>query len=141
MKSCREQLVLIDRDEVDAGTDCGPPPLPRGLLRSEVVTRRPAFGIVLRIVAVQRVEPNPQAGAMCRLHKVAETHLIGRSPRTRAALTADLNDAPGIVPPPVIVRAEARRQVGQFFAVSHARFSRSSRLPELRPCRAEHEKT
>src|SRR5215813_13703146 len=85
----------------------------------------------MRIVSVQRVEPDPQPGTVCRPYQLIETNLVGGCPGARLALTAELDNAPRVVPPAMVVRAEPRYEVGQFSSVSHARFRRSARLAQL----------
>src|SRR5262252_6207992 len=95
----------------------------------------------MRIVSIQRVEPDPQPGSVCRPYQLIEADLVGGCPGARLALTAELDNAPRVVPPAVVVRAEAGCEVGQFFPVPHARFRRSAGLAQLWPRRAEHEQT
>src|ERR1043166_5250545 len=111
MEDFAEALVLIDSDEIAAGANRRAPPLARGGLGPEVVRRRPAARFVVRIVAVQRVKTDPQACRVRRLHEAREPRFVARRPRAGVSLAAELDDVPGIVPPPVIVRARTWLQL------------------------------
>src|SRR5262245_32346116 len=107
-----EELVLIDRDEIDSRADRGAPAFTRGSLGSEVVAGRPASGLVARIVAVERVEPNPQSRLMRGVHEISKPRFVCGRPLPGGRLSARLDDGPRVVPPTVIVRAPAWTKVG-----------------------------
>src|SRR4029077_19528429 len=83
------------------------PSLARRLLRSEVVTFGPSTRRVMWIVAVECVEANPQLRLMGRAHKPLQTRLVLRRPGPGLLLPANLDHAPGVVPPAVIVGPNA----------------------------------
>src|SRR5215471_10659514 len=72
----REQLVLVDGNEVHSRLDCGTPPLASVVERPEVIAGRPTASLVSRIVAIQGVEANPQSSLVRRVDEEAQPPLV-----------------------------------------------------------------
>src|SRR5262249_44804490 len=94
-------------DEIHAGPNRRLPTLTRGLKRSEVVAFRPSARGVAWIVPVQRIKANPESRLVRGLHNRVEPRLVLGRPGAGLRLTTGFHDAPGVVPPAVVIRANA----------------------------------
>src|SRR5262249_39121117 len=89
----RQPFVLVGGDEVDAGLDAGLPPLARRARRAEVVALGPAVAAA-RLVAVQRVEADPQPLIVRAGHQRREPGRVCRRPLAGTRLAAALHYRP-----------------------------------------------
>src|SRR5882724_10476062 len=91
-------------------------------------------------MAVQCVEPDPEVRRVSRSDQSAQPRIVLSGPGAGFALPAEFHDAPGVVPPAVVVCARAGYEIRQLRLRSPARLGRRSRLARAGPRGAEDEK-